>query len=547
MICYIVSSSHAHTETSDILGGQRPSRSHEADAVVFKQNVSRYVQQYGSGLSLPEGVSADNAEQWGAWIIRESPSFIMSWLNPQLQTREESMRDEELQLVRTIREAFGRYQTIFTWQDGPLLSTMKHGDIFLLDEISLAEDAVLERMNSILESERQITVPEKGGDCIEVITAHEKFRILATMNPGGDFGKKELSAALRNRFTEIWVSPLNGLEDLRQIMKDRIMMKERGNIRFPEVSDSTHQNMVESLLPFIDTILSFVDFYNQTLNENITSMQNRTEATCRDILSIIDFMKLAVCHLGMPSYIAFVEAINMILLDGLGIGTNMSSTMSNDYKQRCYSKLMELIPMDVHAQVKEFYQSKSQILMDGNHFGVPPYTIPFSGSESASLSDYHFAAPTTTSNLRRVMRALQLHKPILLEGSPGVGKTSLIMAIAQMIGQKIVRINLSEQTDMADLLGSDLPVPMEEQSLDDAGNVVQFRWSDGVLLSGIKSGAWILLDELNLASQQVLEGLNSCLDHRATVYIPEIDKEFQCPPTFQIFACQVSFLRRCDV
>jgi midasin len=28
------------------------------------------------------------------------------------------------------------------------------------------------------------------------------------MNPGGDFGKRELSPALRNRFTEIWVEPL---------------------------------------------------------------------------------------------------------------------------------------------------------------------------------------------------------------------------------------------------------------------------------------------------------------------------------------------------
>jgi midasin len=29
------------------------------------------------------------------------------------------------------------------------------------------------------------------------------------MNPSGDFGKKELSPALRNRFTEIWVeSPI---------------------------------------------------------------------------------------------------------------------------------------------------------------------------------------------------------------------------------------------------------------------------------------------------------------------------------------------------
>ncbi len=29
------------------------------------------------------------------------------------------------------------------------------------------------------------------------------------MNPSGDYGKRELSPALRNRFTEIWVeSPL---------------------------------------------------------------------------------------------------------------------------------------------------------------------------------------------------------------------------------------------------------------------------------------------------------------------------------------------------
>ncbi len=31
------------------------------------------------------------------------------------------------------------------------------------------------------------------------------FIVLATMNPGGDFGKRELSPALRSRFTEIWV------------------------------------------------------------------------------------------------------------------------------------------------------------------------------------------------------------------------------------------------------------------------------------------------------------------------------------------------------
>lgn len=48
----------------------------------------------------------------------------------------------------------------------------------------------------------------------------------------------------------------------------------------------------------------------------------------------------------------------------------------------------------------------------------------------------------------------------------------------------------------------------------------------------------MLLDELNLASQSVLEGLNSCLDHRAEIFIPELGQTFVCPPTFRIFAAQ---------
>ena len=41
-----------------------------------------------------------------------------------------------------------------------------------------------------------------------------------------------------------------------------------------------------------------------------------------------------------------------------------------------------------------------------------------------------------------------------------------------------------------------------------------------------RSGAWILLDELNLATQSVLEGLNACLDHRGEIYVPELDRTF---------------------
>ena len=57
----------------------------------------------------------------------------------------------------------GKTAAPFAWEDGPLIKAMRDGDILLVDELSLAEDSVLERLNSVLEPGRSITLPEKGG------------------------------------------------------------------------------------------------------------------------------------------------------------------------------------------------------------------------------------------------------------------------------------------------------------------------------------------------------------------------------------------------
>lgn len=51
--------------------------------------------------------------------------------------------------------------------------------------------------SSVLEVEKSLVLAEKGSledndNEVELLTAGKKFRILATMNPGGDFGKKEV-------------------------------------------------------------------------------------------------------------------------------------------------------------------------------------------------------------------------------------------------------------------------------------------------------------------------------------------------------------------
>ena len=95
-------------------------------------------------------------------------------------------------------------KALFVWRNGPLVEAMESGGVLLLDEVSLAADSVLERINSVLEPERSLVLTEKGcGDAEAVprITAREGFRLVATMNPGGDFGKKEVCS-----------HSLNGLE-----------------------------------------------------------------------------------------------------------------------------------------------------------------------------------------------------------------------------------------------------------------------------------------------------------------------------------------------
>ena len=54
------------------------------------------------------------------------------------------------ELRRAVAEATSAVATArapFQWVDGPLVTAMRQGDIILIDELNLAEDAVLERMN----------------------------------------------------------------------------------------------------------------------------------------------------------------------------------------------------------------------------------------------------------------------------------------------------------------------------------------------------------------------------------------------------------------
>lgn len=52
--------------------------------------------------------------------------------------------------LRPIRRKNKFRDKLFEWVDGPLVKALTEGHMFLADEISLADDSVLERFNSLL-------------------------------------------------------------------------------------------------------------------------------------------------------------------------------------------------------------------------------------------------------------------------------------------------------------------------------------------------------------------------------------------------------------
>ncbi|KDN47531.1 P-loop containing nucleoside triphosphate hydrolase protein [Tilletiaria anomala UBC 951] len=487
---------HQNTDASDLLGGQRPLRNRtsvESQALHLSSSVAGqpFDSIEGALTGIRAAMAADKSLEAAA---RYSAA------------------------IRSLQAA----NVLFEWYDGPLILSMKQGSHMLLDEISLADDSVLERLNSVLETGRSITLPNRqekhtsaqmdaDPGATHSVVAAEQFQVTATMNPGGDYGKKELSPALRNRFTEIWVSPITSKTDLSAILSETL-----------SVVQERHW-LVAGMLDFAIWLGKEVD----VLPNHMVNL--------RDYLAWATFIEATNTgddnRTSLSPAAAFVQGAHLSIIEGLPTLPSLMSFSQErlkDVQQRATHWLESLA-----RQHDPSYQSIEKVAFSctSQHVFVGPYRLSRNAADQLTLPDFAFNAPTTLVNTLSVVRALQIpSKAILLEGSPGAGKTSLVNALAAAVSQQLVRINLSEQTEATDLFGSELPV--------EGGRAGEFGWHDAAFLTAMKEGYWVLLDEMNLASQSVLEGLNSCLDHRGQVYIPELDKTFQKHPRFRVFAAQ---------
>lgn len=113
--------------------------------------------------------------------------------------------------------------------------------------------------------------------------------------------------------------------------------------------------------------------------------------------------------------------------------------------------------------------------------------------------------------------AVKLNMPVLLVGDTGTGKTTIVKDLADQHEAQWIRFNLTGETTVDEFVGK--YVLKNKETV----------WEDGILLQAMKSGKWLIVDEINVALPEILFVLHSLLDDERAVLVSSHNGEVVRP------------------
>ncbi|RAL64223.1 hypothetical protein DID88_002115 [Monilinia fructigena] len=315
---------------------------------------------------------------------------------------------------------------------------------------------------------------------IERIQAHPDFRIFGAMNPATDVGKRDLPMGLRSRFTELYVdSPDTSLDDLLAVIK--------AYLKGTSSNDDRAAHDVARLYMNTKRLAE-----EKRLVDGANEVPHFSLRTLTRVLSYVTEIA--------PSY-----GLRRALYEGFAMGF---LTLLDRESEKMLMPLIEHHLLDSHgnpqallAQTPKHPEDGKQYVRFMNKKRDRQYWM-LQGYETPQEQPHYIITPFVERNMLNLVRATSTRRfPVLIQGPTSSGKTSMIEYLAKFSGNKFVRINNHEHTDLQEYLGTYVS--------DSDGKL---RFQEGLLVQALRQGHWIVLDELNLAPTDVLEALNRLLD-----------------------------------
>lgn len=142
--------------------------------------------------------------------------------------------------------------------------------------------------------------------------------------------------------------------------------------------------------------------------------------------------------------------------------------------------------------------------------------------ETTSIgSDVPFYAPV--GNEREVfLAAHRAHRPVLIKGPTGCGKTRFVESMAAELGLGMQTVACHEDLTASDLVG---------RHLLRGGDTV---WVDGPLTTAVRTGGICYLDEIVEARQDVTVVIHPLTDHRRILPLDRLGDQLRAPDDFTL-------------
>jgi midasin len=368
----------------------------------------------------------------------------------------------------------------FEWKEGVLVRAMRTGRWVILQDVDKGSNEVLGTLNALVESlgmgkwiggRAKLAVPSRG----EVV-ASESFAIFATrsLSISGDVTFPPPTFFGAHKFHEV-IIPTPSQEELRTIIV----------ASFPKLLGPTAGGIVMlwSAIRAVGSTTTDRVIGLRDLRKYCTRFETLLPGSYRPLVD--DTSGTQVDHVGVLVSVfpnptlreaMFLEARDVFF--GAGSLTTASRTRATAIaaivaehlgltQEKCDWLLGQHVPevvteMDSNGRTTGLRLGRIRLSVQTTRSNI---TLP-------PIRPFVIHRPAATL-MSRIATCISTGEPVLLTGETGTGKTSIITHLASLLHHPLISVNLSQQTESSDLLGSFKPIDARVP-----GSELQLRFLD---------------------------------------------------------------------